>query len=191
MRRVQRFAASLLLLGGAAQRRRSVPDTTEDGLVRAPSSSQGGRVSRAWRRVHPIPAHRFGARSPVTFRKNLGAQECQRTEALPIAKHSRGHWRVRFASELVAELVERGGYRIAESRRPDTLRVDAVHPRSRRHGAGSRRPSHGPHGYLVRSAGSMKLIVELRDGASGATHRPHHRLLEGARDDRNCSSPPR
>jgi hypothetical protein len=72
-----------------------------------------------------------------------------------------------FHEELVAELVERGGFEIAAAPGPDVLQiapsildVDMSAP-----DAGT---TPGARSF-VHSAGSMTLIVELRDAASGVT----------------------
>jgi len=137
-------------------------EVSEDGLVRVPSGRKVG-VYRApeatfihYRRIliEPIPV----AFKKDWERRNPGAtpanQERIRTEFARL-----------FREELVEELVERGGYQMAESPGPDVLRIDAsiVELNFIAPDAGT---TPGMQTY-VRSAGSMKLIVELRDGDSG------------------------
>ena len=72
-----------------------------------------------------------------------------------------------FHEELVAELVERGGFTLAEAPAPDVLLIapaitelDITAP-----DAGS---TPGTRSF-VRTAGSMTITMELRDAASGVT----------------------
>jgi len=154
----------LMLLTGVASAQ-PASDVTEDGLVRVPSSRKAG-VYRSpdvaftqYRRVMLAPA-------PVTFRRN---QDRMKAGALKRSDRERisadlARW---FHEELVAELVERGGFEIAEAPGPDVLQiapsildVDMTAP-----DAGT---TPGARSF-VHTAGSMTLIVELRDAASGVT----------------------
>jgi len=137
-------------------------EVTEDGLVRVPSSRKVG-VYRApdvsfthYRRIVIEPI-------PVAFKRNWE----RRNPDVPktAVERMRTDFAKSFRTELIEELVDRGGYTLAESPGPDVLRIDAsivdldyVAP-----DAGS---MPGMKTY-VRSAGSMKLVVELRDAASG------------------------
>ena len=143
----------------AAEREREV---TEDGLVRVPSSRRVG-VYRApdvsfahYRRIVVEPI-------PVAFRSNWD----RRHPDVPagVKQKMQSDFSESFREELIEELVERGGYALAEDVGPDVLRIDAsivdldfVPPDTA--------STPGTKTY-VRSAGSMKLVVELRDAASG------------------------
>jgi len=138
------------------------PEVTEDGLVRVPSSRKVG-VYRApdatfsqYQRIVVEPI-------PVAFKKDWLRRNPGATAAAE--ERMRTQFAQQFRDELIEELVERGGYSLAQSPGPDVLRIDAsivdldyVAP-----DVGS---ATGVQTY-VRSAGSMKLIVELRDGDSG------------------------
>jgi Protein of unknown function (DUF3313) len=136
-------------------------DVTEDGLVRVPSSQ---RISVY--RAPEVPFHRYQriviAPIPVVFRKTwmrdnheMKPQEIDRLKE---------EFAQAFREELVEELVERGGYELAETVGPDTLRVEPyvlnvniVAP----HASSEARA----HTYL-RTGNSMKVAIELRDAAS-------------------------
>jgi len=136
-------------------------DVTEDGLVRVPSSR---RISVY--RAPDVPFHRYQriviAPIPVVFRKtwmrenhDLKPQEIERMKR---------DFATAFHEELVQELVERGGYELAENVGPDTLRVEPyvlnvniVAPQA---SAEAR-----SHTYL-RTGNSMKVAIELRDASS-------------------------
>jgi len=154
----------LMLLAGIASAQ-PASDVTEDGLVRVPSSRKAGvyRLPDAtfaqYRRVMLAPA-------PVTFHKNRDRMKAGALKPSDRERISAELTRL-FHEELVAELVERGGFEIAESPAPDVLQiapsildVDMSAP-----DAGT---SPGTSSF-VRTAGSMTLIVELRDAASGVT----------------------
>jgi hypothetical protein len=138
------------------------PEVTEDGLVRVPSNRKVG-VYRApdvpftqYRRISIEPI-------PVAFKRDWERRNPGATPALQ--EKMQQEFAQMFREELVEELVDRGGYTLAEDRSLDVLRIDAsivdldfVAPDS-----GS---TTGTQTY-VRNMGSMKLVVELRDGASG------------------------
>jgi len=146
-----------------------ITDATEDGLVRVPSSGKAGvyRLPDAtfaqYRRVMLAPAS-------VEFRKNWDRKNLDRlnTGLKPSERQRIADDMSRlFHEELVAELVERGGFTLAEAPAPDVLLIapaitelDLTAP-----DAGNTPGSRS----FVRTAGSMTLIVELRDAASGVT----------------------
>jgi hypothetical protein len=137
-------------------------EVTEDGLVRVPSSRKVG-VYRApdvsfthYRRIVIEPI-------PVAFKRDWSRRHPEATAA--VQEKMQAEFARSFREELIEELVTRGGYTLAESPAPDVLRIDAaiqdldfVPPDTV--------STPGTKTY-VRSAGSMKLVVELRDGASG------------------------
>jgi hypothetical protein len=146
-----------------------VSDTTEDGLVRVPSSIKAGvyRLPDAtfaqYRRVMLAPA-------TVALRKQPSHQKRDRLDTGPKPSERQrivDDMANAFHEELVAELVERGGFALAESPAPDVLLIepmitelDITAP-----DAGS---TPGQRTF-VKTAGSMKLIVELRDSGSRVT----------------------
>ena len=96
-----------------------ISDVTEDSLVRVPSSRKAGvyRLPDAtfaqYRRVMLAPAS-------VAFRKNWDRQSWDRLNTgLKPSERQRivDDMALAFHEELVAELVERGGYALAEDRR--------------------------------------------------------------------------
>jgi hypothetical protein len=137
-------------------------EVSEDGLVRVPSRHKVG-VYRApgvsftqYRRIviEPIPV----AFKPEWERRNPNATP-------ELRERMQKQFAQSFREELIEELVERGGYSLAEDVAPDVLRIDAsivdldyVVPDTE--------STPGVQTY-VRSAGSMKLVIELRDAASG------------------------
>jgi hypothetical protein len=136
-------------------------EITEDGLVRVPSSRKVGVF-----RAPDVPFQRYQriviAPIPVVFRKTwlMDHHDIKPAEL----ERMRGELAKAFREELVAELVERGGYELADTVGPDTLRVEPyvlnlniVAPKA---SAEAR-----SHTYL-RTGNSMKLAVELRDASS-------------------------
>lgn len=136
-------------------------DVTEDGLVRVPSSR---KISVY--RAPEVPFHRYQriviAPIPVVFRKTWIRENHElRPEEIDRMKEE---FAAAFREVLVEELVERGGYELAETVGPDTLRVEPyvlnvniVAPQ-----AGAEARSH----TYVRTGNSMKVAIELRDAAS-------------------------
>jgi hypothetical protein len=99
---------------------------------------------------------------PVVFRKTW-LMENHKIRPAEIER-MQGELAKAFREELIAELVERGGYELADTAGPDTLRVEPyvlnlniVAPR-----ASAEMRSH----TYVRTGNSMKLAVELRDASS-------------------------
>jgi hypothetical protein len=166
---VTRTLKLLLVLLCSAAGAQVITDVTEDGLVRVPSSRKAGvyRLPDAtfaqYRRVMLEPA-------TVAFRKNWDRKNLDRLDTgLKPSERQRiaDDMALAFHEELVAELVERGGFTLAEAPAPDVLLIapaitelDITAP-----DAGSTPGSRS----FVRTAGSMTLIVELRDAASGVT----------------------
>jgi hypothetical protein len=162
MRFIRQAAGLLVLMAVALAAPGREREVTEDGLVRVPSSRKVG-VYRApgitfsqYRRIVIEPI-------PVAFKR---AWE-RRNADVPsgVRERMQADFSRMFREELIEELVERGGYALAEDLTPDVLRVDAsivdldyVVPDT------SGTP--GVKSY-VRSVGSMKLVVELRDASSG------------------------
>lgn len=144
-------------------------DVTEDGLVRVPSSRKAGvyRLPDAtfaqYRRVMLAPA-------TVAFRKNWDHKNLDRlsTGLKPSERQGIADQMSRlFHEELVAEMVERGGFTLTEAPAPDVLLIapaitelDITAPDSG-NTPGTR--------SFVRTAGSMTITIELRDAASGVT----------------------
>ena len=164
-----RTLALLLVLSCSGAGAQVITDVTEDGLVRVPSSRKAGvyRLPDAtfsqYRRVMLAPAS-------VAFRKDWDRKKLDRLDTgLKPSERQRivDDMALAFHEELVAELVERGGFTLAEAPAPDVLLIvpsitelDLTAP-----DAGSTPGSRS----FVRTAGSMTLIVELRDAASGVT----------------------
>jgi hypothetical protein len=152
------FGLTMVLAVGQA---RMHAEVTEDGLVRVPSSKQVGVF-----RAPDVPFQRYQriviAPIPVVFRKTwlMDNHDIKPAEL----ERMRGELAKAFRAELIAELVERGGYELAETIGPDTLRVEPyvlnlniVAPKA---SAEVR-----SHTYL-RTGNSMKLAIELRDASS-------------------------
>ena len=159
----------LLALLSSAAGAQVIADVTEDGLVRVPSSAKAG--------VYRLPDAKFAqyrrvmlAPASVAFRKNWDSKNLDRldTGLKPSERQRIADDMSRlFHEELVAELVERGGFTLAEAPAPDVLLIapaitelDITAP-----DAGSTPGSRS----FVRTAGSMTLTMDLRDAASGVT----------------------
>ena len=157
------FAYSLALLPMLA-RTEDTPEVTEDGLVRVPSSRRVGVY-----RAPDVPFARYRRISigsiPVVFRKNWDRKNPQLKEAE--RETLRAELVRMFRQELIAELVERGGYQLTDSTDPDVLRIDPsiidldISAPDAGTVPGTR--------TFVRTTGSMQLNVELHDAASGVT----------------------
>jgi hypothetical protein len=156
------IVAVLLVLVGVAVAR-DPPETTEDGLVRVPSSSRAG-VYRApgvpfdhYRRVI------IGASIPIEFRK--GWLRANREVTADDVENIVGDFARAFRTELDKELVKRGGFAAAPEPAPDVIRVDArVTELDLAAPTAGNSPSSRTY---TRNAGSMKVTIELRDAASG------------------------
>jgi hypothetical protein len=138
------------------------PEVTEDGLVRVPSRRQVG-VYRApdvsfvqYQRIVIEPI-------PVAFKSDWERRNPDVTPAL--RERMQQDFAHMFREELIEELVDRGGYTLAEDVTPDVLRIDASIV-DLDYVAPDTLATPGTQSY-VRSAGSMKLVIELRDAASG------------------------
>ena len=166
------FIRSLVLLMAVccgAAGAQVVSDMTEDGLVRVPSSRKAGvyRLPDAtfaqYRRVMLAPAS-------VAFRKNRDRNSFDRLDTGPKPSERQriaSDMALAFHDELVAELVERGGFALAESPAPDVLLIEPA-IKELYFTAPDAGSTPGERSF-VRTAGSMTIIVELRDAASGVT----------------------
>ena len=161
-------AITLVLLCSAAEAQ-VLSDVTEDGLVRVPSSRKAGvyRLPDAtfaqYRRVMLAPA-------TVAFRKSRDRNSFDRLDTgLKPSERQRivDDMALAFQEELMAELVERGGFALADKPAPDVLLIEPsiTELYLTAPDAGS---TPGTRSF-VRTAGSMTIIVELRDAASGVT----------------------
>src|SRR5688572_19813020 len=122
---VTRTLVLLLGLLCSAAGAQVISDVTEDGLVRVPSSRKAGvyRLPDAtfsqYRRIMLAPA-------TVAFRKNRDQKSFDRLDTgLKPSERQRiaNDMALAFYEELVAELVERGGFAIAETPAPDVLLI--------------------------------------------------------------------
>ncbi len=160
-RSIRALALALLLCGATLAA--EPPETTEDGLVRVPSNSRAGVY-----RAPGVPFARYqrviiGATIPIEFRK--GWQRVHREVTPKDLENIRGDFARAFRTELDEELVKRGGFAVAPEPAPDVIRIDATVTR-----LDLSAPTAGntPSGRTyTRNAGSMKVVIELRDAASG------------------------
>jgi hypothetical protein len=156
------IAAALLVLAGAAVAR-NPPETTEDGLVRVPSSSHAGVY-----RAPGVPFARYrrviiGASIPIEFRK--GWRRAHREVSPDDVENIIADFARAFRTELDNELVKRGGFAVAPEPAPDVIRIDATITEL---DLSAPAAGNAPSGRTyTRNAGSMKVTVELRDAASG------------------------
>ena len=159
---IQLLCCALLVFAGVAATREP-PETTEDGLVRVPSNSRAGVY-----RAPGVPFARYrrviiGATIPIEFRK--GWARAHREVTPKDVEEIRGDFARAFRTELDDELVKRGGFAVAAHPAPDVIRIDATVTQ-----LDLSAPTAGntPSGRTyTRNAGSMKVVVELRDAASG------------------------
>ncbi len=165
---LRKLSLGLVMLAAVASAQ-PVSDVTEDGLVRVPSSRKAGvyRLPDAtfaqYRRVMLLP-------STVAFRKNWDRKGLDRldTGLKPSEREKIANDLVEaFHEEMIAELVQRGGFELTDTPAKDVLLIapaitelEITAP-----DAGS---TPGARTY-VRNAGSMTLVVEMRDAASGVT----------------------
>jgi hypothetical protein len=164
-----RALALLLLFLCSAAEAQVISDVTEDGLVRVPSSRKAG--------VYRLPDTSFAqyrrvmlAPASVEFRKNWDRKKLDRLDTgLKPSERQRiaNDMALAFQDELVAELVERGGFTLAEAPAPDVILIapvitelDITAPDAAST-PGSR--------SFVRTAGSMTIMMELRDAVSNVT----------------------
>jgi hypothetical protein len=110
------------------------------------------------------------APASVTFRKNWDRKTMDRLDTgLKPSERQRiaDDMALAFHEELVAELVERGGFVLVDTPAPDVLLIEPTITELEINApdAGS---TPGTRTF-VRTAGSMTLLVELRDAASGVT----------------------
>jgi hypothetical protein len=157
--------AVMLLLGlvlCAGQVRADPPEVSEDGLVRVESSRKVG-VYRApgipftqYRRISVAPIPLSFARGWLRANKNVNEADRERIRSDLVRT---------FRDELMAELVDRGGYALTDQAAPDVLLVQpAIQELDISAPDAGLTP--GTRTY-VNTAGSMKLVIELRDAASG------------------------
>jgi Protein of unknown function (DUF3313) len=161
------LALAWLLLGNIAQAQDTTLDVTEDGLVRAPSSRKVGVY-----RAPNVPFHQYRrihiGEITVQFRKGWERTAKQSwhvsKKQLQEIRDDMATW---FREELEKELVKRGGYAVAETPTLDTLRITAT-VLNLEMSAPLAGKSDQRMDTLASTAGSMKMMVELFDGTSGA-----------------------
>ena len=160
-----RLLVTVVALGltlGAGWVRAAQPEVTEDGLVRVQSSRKVG-VYRApdipftqYRRITLDGIAVSFSKNWLRINKNLKEADRERIRADLVRA---------FREEMTKELVDRGGYALTDEASTDVLRVqpsiqdlDITAP-----DAGL---TPGTRSF-VQTAGSMTLVIELRDAASG------------------------
>lgn len=158
---MRKLALTWLLLSALARAQDS-PDVTDDGLVRVPSNSRAGVYRQPVATFDQYRRVLFGPIT-VTFKKGYERNHREVTKKELSALRADLAWAYR--KELFKELVYRGGYALTEQPSTDALRVvasivdaDVTAPKA---SAGLSERTY------VRSAGSMKLVVELQDSVSG------------------------
>jgi hypothetical protein len=155
------LAACLVLVGGTLLAQ-DAPEVTEEGLVRVPSTPKA-----AVYRDPDVPFSRYQrielGQITVKFRK--GWERNHREVKQDDLEKIRGELARAFRTEIYQELIKQGGYELAQSATPDTLRLEAsildLDITAPEASTGQRQKTY------VRTAGSMKLVIELRDAASG------------------------
>jgi uncharacterized protein DUF3313 len=156
------LAVPFLISGFALAR--GIPDVTEDGLVRVPSSGRYSIVYRApdvsFARYRRVMLDRTGVAFKRTWeRDNMRMKHEDIEELRQQAAES-------FRDELMMEIVRRGGFMLTDVAAPDVLRIRPYIVR-----LDIAAPTAGTIQSMstyVRSSGSMSLVVELHDAASGA-----------------------
>jgi hypothetical protein len=149
-----RWVATILVLCCSVTVAQDFTDVTEDGLVRVPSSRKAG--------VYRLPEATFAQYrriilAPATV--SLGKEPLPKTltrMGIPLrpsdVKAIKNDLMLAFHDELVAELVERGGFALARETAPDVLFIAPMITQ-----------------VDLDTPGSMTLIVELLDSSSGVT----------------------
>lgn len=151
-----------LTIGATVVQAADPPEVTEDGLVRVSSNRKVGVY-----RLPDIPFTQYHRISlggiAVSFdkdwlrtNKNLPESDRERIRANLVRA---------FRDELTRELVERGGYALTDETSTDVLRVQAS-IQNLDISAPNAGLTPGTRSY-VHSTGSMTLVIELRDAASG------------------------
>jgi hypothetical protein len=152
-----------LLLAAVVAPAREPPETTEDGLVRVPSNSRAGVY-----RAPGVPFDRYqrviiGATIPIEFRKNW--LRTHREVTPQEVEKIRGDFARAFRTELDEELVQRGGFAVAAEPATDVIRIDAA---VTDFDLAAPNAGNTPLARTyTRQAGSMKVVIEMRDAASG------------------------
>jgi hypothetical protein len=137
------------------------PEITEDGLVRVMSTPKAG--------VYRLPGATFDQYRGVLIGPiSVSYSKSWERQNAKVSKKDRDKIRFdmarTFRAELIRELVERGNFVLAKSPAPDVLQVDGsvlnlfvtapiagTEPLER---------------TMIKSAGSMKVVVELKDSVS-------------------------
>lgn len=154
----------------AAGMTRDYSDVTEDGLVRVPSTRKAG-VYRApdvsfahYRRVMLSPAQvSFSKKMDNDSTVKIGSAIRQRPK--PAERERLGNDLAEyFHDELVAELVERGGFILVDEPGPDVIRIDPIIA-DLDITAPDAGTTPGARSF-VRNTGSMTLIVNLYDATA-------------------------
>ena len=149
-----RLAAMLLVLCCNVAVAQVVSDVTEDGLVRVPSSRYAGvyRLPEAkfaqYRRIILAPATVSISKDPDAKRFYRMGVELKNSDVQGIMNDLQRA----FHKELMAELVERGGFALARETALDVLFIAPMISE-----------------VDLDTPGSMTLIVELLDSSSGVT----------------------
>jgi hypothetical protein len=149
-----RVVALILALLCTASEAQVVSDVTEDGLVRVPSSRKAGvyRLPDAkfaqYRRIILAPATVSISKDPDAKRFTRMGVELKNSDVQGIMNDLQRA----FHKELVAELVERGGFALARETALDVLFIAPMISE-----------------VDLDTPGSMTLIVELLDSTSGVT----------------------
>jgi hypothetical protein len=149
---------------------RDYSDVTEDGLVRVPSTRKAG-VYRApdvkfdhYQRVMLSPALvAFSKNSGNDSTAKIGSAIKQRPKPSERERISNDLMKY-FHDELVAELIERGGFILVDEPGPDVIRVDPIIA-DLDITAPDAGTTPGARSF-VRNAGSMTLIVNLYDATA-------------------------
>ena len=149
-----RLLVIFLVLCCSAAVAQVISDVTEDGLVRVPSSRKAGvyRLPDAtfaqYRRIILAPATVSIGKEPYPKSFTRVGIELKPSEVEAI----KNDLKLAFHEELVAELVERGGFALARETAPDVLFIAPIITE-----------------VDLNTPGSMTLVVELLDSISGVT----------------------
>ena len=162
------FALGLMMLAPALSK--DYTDVTEDGLVRVPSTRKAG-VYRApdvkfshYQRVMLSPALvAFSKKSNNDATAKIGTAIKQKPKPSERERISNGLMKD-FHDELVAELVERGGFILVTEPGPDVIRIDPIIA-DLEITAPDAGTTPGQRSF-VRNTGSMTLIVNLYDASA-------------------------
>lgn len=156
------FLACLMFWTSLALAQAEPPETTEDGLVRVPSTVRAGVYRLPVASFHQYRRIEMGQFN-VVFKRGWEREHRKELTKADIAD-IRARLVRSLRDELLKELAVRGGYALTDKPAPDVLRVEAsildTEITAPKASAAHMQTT------FIKTAGSMKVIVELKDSIS-------------------------